>query len=96
MPKRTQGSIALGQQCDIVDHRPCDLSVSLGVALDTAQALNLPVLEKLQRIEQAGTISERQARRVFRDWAAQLQASPTARTDQKRWAAIVTETLFTS
>lgn len=96
MPRTPKTPIALGQSCDIVDHRPCDLSVSLGVALETAQALHLPVLPRLRRIEKAGTVSERQAQKVFGEWAAQLQAAPAARPDQKRWATIVTETLFTS
>lgn len=88
--------VDLAENCDVEDHRPCDLKVSLGVARDTAETLHLPVYGKVQQIIDRGVISEPEAEQVLRTWAHQLRSHRTATDEEKEWAAIVTETLWPS
>ena len=85
--------IVLGQ-CEIHDHRPCDLDVSIGVAAGVAQQLNLPVYGKLTKIQQKGVTSEAEAEKALRQWATEVRTAPSPTRDQLGWVDTVTHRLW--
>ena len=84
--------IRLGEECSIVDHRPCDVKIAVALAAESAQKYGLASYPKLKAIQDRGTVTTAEAKRVLKTWDKQLQAS-AAPKDQKTWGKIVLENI---
>ena len=84
--------IVLGENCDIRDHTPCDVNVAIGLAVSTARKYDLPSYPTLKKIQDRGTVTTAEAKRVLKTWDKQLQAS-AAPANQKTWGKVVLENI---
>lgn len=91
MPKKAK-EIVLGESCSVEDHAPCDVKVAIGLAVSTAKRYGLASYPKLKAIQDRGTVTTAEAKRVLKQWDKQLQAS-AAPANQKTWGNIVLERL---
>lgn len=89
MPRKPSKKIVLGENCDIKDHTPCDIKVSIAYAAQSARDLNLPIYGKIQQIQKSGVTSESAARNTLRTWAKQVNGSAAASQSQKNMVAAV-------
>lgn len=89
MAKKT---IRLGESCDVKDHTPCDLKVSISLATDSAKKYGLPSYAALKTIQERGTVTPAEAKRVLTAWDKQLQASK-APSHQKTWGSVILDRL---
>lgn len=94
MARKKEKEIVLGEQCDINDHRSCDLKVSIGRAAELAEELNLPIYGKLQKIQERGVVSESEARIVLSQWSKEIESDPHATDEQHLWGSTVLDFLW--
>ena len=91
MPKKSK-EITIGENCDIRDHRPCDVKVAVSLASESAKRYDLAIYPQLKAIQDRGTVTTAEAKRVLKTWDKQLQAS-AAPANQKTWGKVVLENL---
>ena len=85
-------AITLGESCTIENHKPCDLKVAISLASESAKQYDLPSYATLKKIQDRGTVTTAEAKRVLKTWDKQLQAS-AAPANQKTWGKVVLENL---
>ena len=88
----TKKEIALGKECKLEDRTPCEYNVGIGWAVSTAKRYDLPIYPQLKAIQDRGTVTTAEAKRVLKTWDKQLQAS-AAPANQKTWGKVVLENL---
>lgn len=75
-PGRSSDPIPVGKSCTAAAPRQCELKTTVGVALEIAEAHDLPSVGMLREIEQRGYTSEEEAYASCMIWAAEVLALP--------------------
>ena len=85
-----EGRNMIGEKCEIDDHRPCELGVTVGFAEDISQEAGVPLTPKLRRIVESNRGSEPEIHSALQEWQKSLPK------DWKKSGQYVIEAAFPS